>query len=497
MQNQVRTTEADGALGVRGALSGLPLAVIGQATSGALLTPSLFSDPDDVIATFDEGHMVQDACYALANFGRSVVCVRTNTGTAAVYGAVTFTGTGTSVITLDVDGSNKPNCDYDFEVRFSTAGAAVNVGVAGIFMEISADGGLSFNPKVPLGTAMFYVIPGTNVKIDFAAGNIANGDKATFSVSSEQPTSAELDAGLDALRDGTLAYELIDVTVPLDATYAGVCSTWLTEMHNAGKHKNLIGSFRRQEIDGSESAAQYITAFDTEFNAFGNTSMYIAAGACDCQSAVTRGRRYRCSPRRPVAALLSASSEELDISRPTPAFALPGVTIRDAKGNPKVGYYDETVNPGLDDVRALTLRTWDGLTGVYVNQPRMISAIGSDFEFSWKRRVMNLARSVAVQFLRRAVVAKPLRVNKTTGKVLESELLALEAEGNSELERAITSKPKASSVRMVLSRNDDILNPPYPLTGKLRMIPLAYPKDVSLEAGWELTEPIVVEGVGG
>jgi hypothetical protein len=76
-------------------------------------------------------------------------------------------------------------------------------------------------------------------------------------------------------------------------------------------------------------------------------------------------------------------------------------------------------------------------------------------------------------------------------------LLALESALNSQLSNALLGKPKASSVRVVLSRSDAILQPPYPLTGKLRMVPLAYPKDVSLDAGWELSEPIVVEGAGG
>jgi hypothetical protein len=505
MLPSVRTTESDGALGIRPSLSGLPLAIVGQCTSGTLDQPTSCTDPDQVKAIFGAGRAVEAACYALENFGRSVVVTRNATSVAALYGTVDdYDFDGTSTVTLDVDGSNKPNDDYEIMVNFSTStGADGTIGSTSpaISLEVSCDAGRSFDAIQPLGTAAFYVIPDTNVKLQFGVGTVKDGDVIRVTVAAERANSTDLGSALDALQVTSLAYELVGVTDELDESTAGTCASFLAAMHAAGKHKDLMGGFRVQGIyaidagGADESDADYLTAFNDEFSAFASSSMYIAAGAAKTLSSVTRGRHYRRSPCFAVMAQLSAVSEEIDISALD--YRLPGVTIRTAKGNPDPGYYDESVSPGLDDARALTLRSWDGETGVYVNNPRLISAVGSDFDFSPKRRVMNLARGIAVAWLRKFVISKPLRVNKATGKVRESELLALESALNSQLSNALLGKPKASSVRVVLSRSDAILQPPYPLTGKLRMVPLAYPKDVSLDAGWELSEPIVVEGAGG
>lgn len=495
MLPSVKTTESDGALGIRPSLTGLPLAIIGQCTSGTANAPASHADPDKLRDQFGVGRAVDAACYAIKNFGLRIVFVKSNTSIAADYGTVDDADfAGSSAVTLDVDGSNKPNDDYEVVLNFSTdTGADGTIGSAtpAISIVASLDAGRAFEPAMPLGTANFYVIPGTNVKVQFGAGTVKDGDVIRVTVAAEHANGTDLGDALEALRTTALPYELVLFTSPLDDSMAGVADEWLTDQHNHGRHKNFMGHYRLQDLD--EDDATYTAAFAAEFAAFADSSMYIAAGACKCLSAVSRGRRYRRAPSHPVAAQLAAVSEEIDIAALD--FRLPGVSILDAAGNPDPGYYNEAVTPGLDDARALTLRTWDGETGVYVNNPRLISAVGSDFDFAPKRRVMNLARGTAVAWLRRNVVSKPLRVDKSTGHVRESELLAIEAALNAELGRKILAKPKASNVRVVLSRTDEILQAPYPLTGKLRMIPLAYPKDVSLDAGWELSEPLEITGL--
>lgn len=501
MLPSARTTESDGALGIRPSLSGLPLAIVGQTTAGTANAPASFTDPDQVQAALGAGRAVEQACYALERFGRSVVVVKTaTTGVPANYGSVDDSGvSGSSTITIDSDGSNKPNDDYQIDVLVSTDdGTTGTIGNASpaISLAVSLDAGRSRAAAKPLGTANTYTIPGTNVKIDFGAGTLEDGDRFSVTVEAEHPDDTELAAALDALKVTALSYDLVHLTSPIDASGFDVADVFLTAMHNAGKHKHVMAHFRLQGLLTPETDADYITAFNAEFSAKANSSLYVAAGAVDVASSVTRGRMARRAPSFPASAMMASVSEEVDIAAPGPSgYALPGCQLRDSKGNPRAGYYDESVSPGLDDVRALTLRIWDGETGVYVNNPRLLSAVGSDFDFSPKRRVMNLARGIAVAWLRRNVQSRPLRVNKATGFVRESELLALEAALNAELTRQIMAKPKASSVRVVLSRNDAVLQAPYPLTGKLRMVPLAYPKDVSVDAGWELSEPITISGV--
>lgn len=486
------TTEADGQLGIQPPLSGLPMAIVGQCSGGDFNTPTSCASVDQVKSLFTGGRGVEEACHEIVNYGRSVVIVRTETtGVADVISAVDSSGkTGTSAITVTGEALD----DYEVIARFPTGGT---IGTAGIVMQVSLDAGRSYNADVKLGTANTYLIPGTGCTLNFAAGTIVADDEIKFQTEAAHPDDTELGDALDALKASSLLFEVVHTTSPLDASGAAVVSSWLTEMHSIGRHKCHVGHFRVQGIYASdtggadETDAEYTTAFDDEFSAFADPSMHICAGAVKMASSANRGRRYRRSPSYAVAAKLSSVTEEIDIAAIV-GNRLPGVELLDAKGNADPGYYNEAVSPGLDDARALTVRTWEGETGVYVNNPRLISAVGSDFDFSPKRRVMNLARTIATTFLRRRVLSIKRRTRG--GKIRESELQALEADVNSELTRKIIDPVKAEAVRVVLSRTDNVLAPPYPLTGKLRLVPLAYPKDASLEASWALEEPIVIEG---
>jgi hypothetical protein len=171
-------------------------------------------------------------------------------------------------------------------------------------------------------------------------------------------------------------------------------------------------------------------------------------------------------------------SQEIDIADVN-LGTLEGVSIRDVNGNPDE--HDESLNPGLDDLRFGTLRTWDG-EGVYVNRPRLFSPNGSDFQLMPHRRVMNLAmETLRSYFIRR--LNRPVLVSSTTGFILESEALEIEAGVMAQLRAQLLAKPKASAVQFTLSRTDNLLST-RTLTGSARVIPLAYPEDVELDVGF-------------
>lgn len=472
----VQTPELDGGLNIRPPIDGLPLAVVGQCAAGPFDTPASYTRPKDIIDTFVGGRAAESAAYAAERFGVTVVLVRAKETTAHAYSAVDQTAfSGTSVVT--VDGTPVPNDDYEVVVRFPTDGT---IGVDGIKLEWSVDSGRTFSPPTPLGTAADFTLPGTGgVKIEFAAGTVVAGDLLSFEATAKAGDDDDLDDALEALRQTSLLWQFAHVADVLDASAADVVSAKLAAMHNDGKHRWAMGSFRLPN-DG-ESEADYLTAFNAAFSAFADSSLAIAAGASKVPSSIAR-RTYTRPAAFGPAALAAALSEEVDLAV-IPEGRLLGVTIRDASGNPEAGFHDESVNPGLDDVRALTLRTWEDETGVYVNNPRLMSPIGSDFDFIQKRRVMNLGRTIVGKYFRRRLSRK-LRVSKKTGFILESERLSMQAEVDQELAKGLLKKPKASSARVVLNKTDAILQPPYPLTGQLRIQPLAYPKEIIIEVAF-------------
>jgi hypothetical protein len=149
------------------------------------------------------------------------------------------------------------------------------------------------------------------------------------------------------------------------------------------------------------------------------------------------------------------------------------------------------VNPGLDDSRFTVLRTFDGKQGVYVNNCRILSAAGSDFEFAQHRRVYNEARrTLRLYFTER--LSAPVQVDAVTGFILESEALEIEAGADAAMRSVLRSKPKASgggidgkaSRFCKLSRTDNLLSTKT-LTVQGAVIPLAYPKAINIDLGFK------------
>jgi hypothetical protein len=179
-------------------------------------------------------------------------------------------------------------------------------------------------------------------------------------------------------------------------------------------------------------------------------------------------------------ASLEASAQQhiniADINR----GSIRGCSIRDVNGNPDE--HDEAINPGLDDARFTTLRTWEGIAGVYVTRPRIFSAAGSDFDIMPKRRVMNLARRATREYLQRRL-NQPIRVDRATGFILEEDALEIEAGGRAALASVLASSPKASGWSLVLSRTDNLLSTKT-LTVTTRVVPLAYVEFIEESIGF-------------
>src|SRR5690606_18714069 len=149
------------------------------------------------------------------------------------------------------------------------------------------------------------------------------------------------------------------------------------------------------------------------------------------------------------------------------AGPLPGVSVRDANGNPL--YVDAVENgSALDDIGATVLRTWEDYTGTFINNVRLLSSPDSDFEFLPSRRVMNIARTTLNQYMTKQL-SKPLARDPKTGFVTEAALVRLEAGANAVLASALLVTPKASFVRFTASRSDPVITAPHRLTGKLAL----------------------------
>jgi hypothetical protein len=472
-QPAVNITELDGALGILPSTAGRLMAFVGAASAGPVNTPATFARVKDVVTNFASGPLVEAVGHAIDTQGKPVLVIRSGNTTAGTVGTITSVATGTAAVT--VTASPTPDDDYEILVKVIAGGTR---GVAGITYQVSLDGGRNFGAVTALGTGTSFPITGAGgVSFAIASGTLVAGD--TFYARSVAPcwNTSELSSALAALVASQVAWEQVQIIGPIDANAFDAIETKMSALRAAGKPRSWIGNCRVPAE--AESEATYLASVSGVFSAKVSTFGALCAGAAKITSGVS-GRKYRRPLSHSVAAFHSALSEEQN-GASIKLGALPGVSIRDDNGNPDE--HDESINPGLDDARFVTARTFDGYPGVYINRPRLFSADGSDYALIPHRRVLNLAEIALLSYFRLRL-NEPIQVSRTTGFILETEALEIESGARNSMKSVLMAKPKASAVNFVLSRTDNILSTKT-LTGDGRVIPLGYPEFINLSLGFE------------
>lgn len=464
-QPSVEVTELDGALGVLP--SGVnALAIIGTSSIGTVASPVALARTADVASGFGAGQLVEGASYWIRNYGRPALCCKATSATPGSSSVVTHSGAGTSVVTVSVGTALD---EFEVRLRFATGGT---IGVAGITFYYSLDGGRNEIGPISLGIANTYVVPDSGTTVAFAAGTVLAAQTESYTTTAPAFDSAGVAAAIAALKASSIPWDLVMIVGPVDATIIDAIETAFGSI----PEKAYLCGFRKPTA--AETEATYKTAFDTAFGAKATTKGGVCAGGAEITSGVSFRKYWR--PIVMAAAARIAFRDDEEDAAEIDHGALPGVSIRDSAGNPK--HHDESVNPGLDASRAITLRTWDDTQGVYINNPRLLSAAGSDFEFVQHRRVMNVAkRALRLYFQRR--LSKKILVDRRTGFILENEAKEIESGANAVLRAVLLTKPKASSATVSVSRTDLILSTKT-LSVTAVIVPLAYPKTISLTIGF-------------
>lgn len=474
----VNITEIDGALGVLPPSAGKLHALVGVASKGPTNVPATFARTKDIVATYGSGPLVEAACHYVDRYGKAVLLVRTGAPDTGDVSDVTGrnagnTGPATGTCIVTIADPATPVDDFEIVLKIVVGGT---VGTAGITYQLSVDGGRTKGPTLALGTATQIVMAEAGVTLKLAAGTLIKGETYAADAVAPQWEGPEIKSALDALGATAVSWELVQVVGAIDASTFDDIDLKIAGMQAAGKPRGWVGNTRIP--DDGETEATYLSslagAFSTKTSIFGE----LCAGACKLTSSVS-GRKYRRPISYAVGGRQASVSEEINIAA-VDTGALAGVSIRDVNGN--VDEHDEAVNPGLDDARFTTLRTWDGYQGVYVTRPRLFAPESSDFQLLPHRRVINLAEiALRVYLIHRC--NKPILVNRTTGFILETEALDIEAGANAVLAAELLVKPKASDARFVLARNDNVLSTKA-LSGDARITPLAMPEFINVTIGY-------------
>lgn len=473
-----KISKADGNTGVvRPGTDGI-CAIIAPCEKGTANQPSSYADPVLALNDFGYGILTDGAAYEMDVSGNPALLIRATASTAGVMGAVTTTGGGSSVITAT--GAAAPLDDFDVIVTFIAGGTR---GSAGITYTYSLDGGVTTSAVQALGTAVTLAIPKSGVSFDLATGTVLAGETIECPCTGPRLTTGDISTALEALRVTNLPWEWL-LVLGHDATNTTVTiiDTWLAAREAEGVFRGFTVNARPLAV--AESEATYATAMGTAWNATASIRGCVCAESGDLAS-VLPGRAI--VQARPTALAFTARLMSISLGR-SAAYVqdgpVAGFGIADVRGNPK--HHDENKYPGLNDLRLVTLRSFDRKQGVFITRPNVISTTGSDFVLAQHARTMNRACEIAYDVLTNQI-QRGIRKNAKPGPngaiyIAEDDALAIEAlvnQAQNELRSEVTD------LRFALSRTDDIgANGPTTLTGRQNIVSLAYVDNFNVTAAF-------------
>lgn len=411
--------------------------------------------------------------------------VLSSTYTIATSGVITRGGSAINTVTQQ----SSPVDAYQV-ILTVVNGGALGVGT----FTYSLDGGDTTSAQIQLPSGATYVIPASGIVVTFTAGTYVAGDTYSFLTVGPGYSTSDLNAALAALRT-TYAqqdYGFVHVvgTAASAASAASIASAVDVEMtaqqsaflyHRAMTECPTVGTIIVSSTSAIADTADTDTVVAAAFASFNSTlgRVGVCAGDCELVSSVT-GRIVRRNAAWPITARLSLipiSEDGAFVGR----GSLTGVRSL---------YRDEFATPALDAARFNTLRTYQGKPGFFVSGTagsagvKAMTATTSDYYRFANGRVMDeackQARAKALDYVQASV-----RVNKTTGYILEQDAKTIEAGINNPLREKLlnSSPPNASDTSVRVSRNTNILSSAT-LPIDVRVTPKGYIGSLAMTIGF-------------
>lgn len=386
--------------------------VIGCAAQGPTASIVATRSPATLLTTFGYGPLTEAAGLA-CGAGGTVLAIRAATNTAGVAGAVTKTGTGTSVITV----TGAPLDTY--YVKFVVVNGGT-IGTAGITFQLSLDAGRNFGPIIALGTATTYAIANTGITLNFAAGTLVAADTATFGTTEPLWNTAGIQAALNAFQASQYALVGVGSTHIVGSQGGGTSGANSTTIEGyldtlATGYVFTRSFFSARDASPpaaysgtGESESTWMSAIQTDYASTANRRLCVGAAYWNTptifpQPATVGAPAYRRPMTYAAAARQVTVPPQRHIGRGRDG-SLANIVVN-ASADPLDGfvYHDERINPGLDYIiagtggRFMSTLTRPGNPGVFVSNPLMSAPLGSDFFLMPYGSVMDVFASIMRQ----------------------------------------------------------------------------------------------------
>lgn len=321
----------------------------------------------------------------------------------------TFTGTGTSVITV----TGTPNDAY--EVAFQATKAGTIGAGSTIKFRYTLDANApspTWSAEISLGSATtFDLVDGplstepTGLTLNFGAGNLAALDLFTFTTSSPAYDSSGATAGLGTPTTGLLGWNgtwtWVRLVGPVTSALAGSIDSIIAGFDAYNHPAWAVVDYRDRAT--TETVAAHSLRFQADFANYTSTRVGVTFGYCRYQDPIN-GRNNRrpnmgVLTQRAQAYAINVNWAEYDFG-PLPA----DVTITDA--NNVTVEHNANTDPQPNSMGAITLRNWPGQAGVFPTQACLMGP-DTDIKLVPLRRVMNAAKVVQFEVEKLQILQNP------------------------------------------------------------------------------------------
>lgn len=424
--------------------------LIGVATTGTVNEVVACSTPQQVVAEFTSGPLVESALVKLALGCPQVYCMRSAASVAGSITAGTVTKTGTGTITF----SGTIQDSADVIIKVTQAGATLGTG-AFVF---SLDNGATFSSEKAIPSGGTYNL-GLGIVATFAipsGAGFAVGDTYLAAAVAPQMNTSDLTATLDSMLASQYEAEAVHIVGGASAAVAAVVDTKMVSAE--ASHIYMHAIVETVLPSAGQTLAQWKTAVMTDYANFTSkrTSVVAAYGLVVSQK---DGRQVVRSLGSHYVGWLMTTATVNESAGKVIRGGVPGIV--------SLGH-DEFKSGGLDAKQFVTFRTYRGKKGFFITNARVMAGLDSDYQFAELRRTMDKAcRLLRIAQLR--WIHETVRVDGQTGNLDKRDAAAISAYLQSPIDQMEASGEISDSI-LILDPNQNVLSTSEIITD-LQIIP--------------------------
>ena len=420
----------DGGLGIQPPSNAQLRVIAGVCTGGTANTVYAFTDQASLVSTLTGGPAVECAAYELGVAGGTILVCPINASVQGVASAVSATRVAASNGTVTVS-SGTPLDAFSVRIKVVSAGTGQLVTGGNVAVQVSVDGGSTYGAitLVPASGAFTLRDPkstATGLVLAFSVSTSTFDYGDTFAIACQAPFYSATD--VNNMYTGLLAdlnepawvhivgYPTAGVSSVNAAASATIASTVSTNMTLAQTNGQYL--FTVMEAPPSTDAD-----ISSAFVNFTDRRVKVEAGT-DVITSPISGSKFTRSQAWALSARLAAIRPSVSPGQ-TGSGLQPNSPGGPLQGVVSINRDERTATTKLFDQGFGVVTTYRRLPGFYCDTGRMKAPPGSDFTYVMNRRVMDQACSNSRRALYKYLNCA-IRVNSTTGLILDQDALAVE-----------------------------------------------------------------------